>query len=93
MRRLALAVAVVLVAALWAVADPHAGIRSWRDLRAQLGQAQSRATALREEVAALEAEADRLEHDPLAVESAIRSDLGLARPGETIVRVVPPSNP
>jgi cell division protein FtsB len=93
MKRLALALGIVLAAALWAVADPHAGIRSWWALRAQLGAAVGRAEALRTELASLETEAERLEHDPLAVESAIRADLGLARPGEIIVRAVPAANP
>jgi cell division protein FtsB len=93
MKRFALALGIVLAAALWAVADPNAGIRSWWQLRAQLALAEGRAAALRGELATAEAEADRLQHDPLAVESAIRSDLGLARPGEIIVRAVPAANP
>jgi cell division protein FtsB len=93
MKRFALALGIVLAAALWAVVDPNAGIQSWWALRAQLGLAEGRAAALRTELAALESEADRLQHDPLAVESAIRSDLGLARPGEIIVRAVPAANP
>jgi cell division protein FtsB len=93
MKRLALALGIVVAAALWAVADPHAGVRSWWALRGQLVVAEGRAEALRGELATLEGEAERLEHDPLAVESAIRSDLGLARPGEVIVRAVPAQNP
>lgn len=93
MKRFALALCIVLAAALWAMVDPNAGIQSWRQLRAQLGEASGRAASLRAELVALEAEGDRLEHDPLAVEAAIRVDLGLARSGETIVRAVPPSNP
>jgi cell division protein FtsB len=92
MKRLALALGIVLAAALWAVADSHAGVRSWWALRGQLVVAEGRAEVLRGELASLEAEAERLENDPLAVESAIRSDLGLARPGEIIVRAVP-ANP
>jgi cell division protein FtsB len=33
-----------------------------------------------------EGEAAALRSDPLALERAIREDLGLARPGETVVR-------
>lgn len=94
MKRIALTLGIVLAAAVWAIVDPNAGIRSWWELRAQLGEAELRAEALRGELAKLEAEAQQLQEDPLAVESAIRADLGLARPGETIVRAVPaPSNP
>lgn len=94
MKRIALTLGIVLAAAVWAIVDPNAGIRSWWELRAQLRDAELRAGALRDELAKLEAEAQQLQEDPLAVESAIRADLGLARPGETIVRAVPaPSNP
>ena len=97
MKRIALALGIVLLAAIWAVVDPGAGVRSWWDLRSQLGEAEARAEKVRAGLAELEAEAERLEADPLAVEAAIRADLGLARPGETIVRAVPsdarPSNP
>ena len=93
MKRFAIALGVVLAAAIWAAADPHAGVRTLWQLRAQLREAQARSAKLGEEVAALEAEADRLENDPLAVESAIRTDLGLAKPGETVVRAVPRPNP
>jgi cell division protein FtsB len=87
MRRVALALAVVLVAVGWAFVDPRAGVRVWRDLGKDLGAARERADALRAEVAELEAEAESLQRDPLALEAAIRNDLGLARAGETIVRV------
>jgi cell division protein FtsB len=94
MKRLALTLGIVLVAAVWAVLDPNAGIRSWWELRRELGEATQRADAARAELGQLEAEAQQLRDDPLAIESAIRADLGLARPGEIIVRAVPaPSNP
>jgi cell division protein FtsB len=93
MRRLVLAFGIVLAAAAWAAVDPNAGVRTWWELREQLHEAEARAAGLRAERSKLESEADRLQRDPLALEAAIRSDLGLARPGETIVRAVPPSNP
>jgi cell division protein FtsB len=91
MRRIALALGIVLLAAVWAVVDPAAGVRTWWDLRSQLGEAEARAAKVRTGLAELEGEAERLEADPLAVEAAIRADLGLARPGETIVRAVAPA--
>jgi len=94
MKRIALTLGIVLAAAVWAVVDPNAGIRSWWELRGELREATGRAAALRAELTKLEDEARQLREDPLAVESAIRTDLGLARPGEIIVRAVPaPSNP
>lgn len=91
MKRVALALGIVLAAAAWAVVDPNAGIRSWWELRGQLREASARAETLRHGLAELEDEARRLREDPLAIESAIRTDLGLARPGEVIVRAVPPA--
>jgi cell division protein FtsB len=91
MRRILLACAIVLAAALWAVVDPNAGVRSYLDLGRQLAAAELRAEALGAEVAALEREAESLQSDPLAIEGAIRADLGLARPGEIIVRAEPPA--
>jgi cell division protein FtsB len=97
MKRIALALGIVLLAAVWALLDPSAGVRTWWELRSQLREAEARAAKAGAELAALEDEAERLEGDPLAVEAAIRTDLGLARPGETIVRAVPsparPPNP
>jgi cell division protein FtsB len=87
MRRFLLACSIVLAAALWALVDPNAGVRTYRELDRQLEAAQQRAGALRHELEALEQEAERLQRDPLAIETAIREDLGLARPGEIIVRV------
>jgi cell division protein FtsB len=93
MKRVVLALGILAAAGAWAAVDPNSGVRTWWELRGQLREARARAAALRAEVAALEAEAERLQRDPLALEAAIRSDLGLARPGETIVRATPPSNP
>jgi len=93
MRRFLLAVGVVAAAALWALADPNAGVRTYRELGRQLRGAEARADALRAEVAALEAEVERLQRDPLAIEAAIRAELGFARPGEIVVRAEPPAKP
>lgn len=42
-------------------------------------------STLRAENAALAAEAQRLRNDPEALEEAARQDLGLIRPGETLI--------
>lgn len=91
MRRFLLSFAILLAAALWALLDRNAGVRTYWDLGRQLRAAEQRADALRDEVAALEREAASLQRDPLAIEAAIRADLGLARPGEIVVRVEPPA--
>ena len=59
----------------------------WRALRADVRAARARADALRDDIEHKRAQARALERDPLAIERAIREDLGLARPGELVVRL------
>jgi cell division protein FtsB len=89
MRRILLVVAILLATAVWAIADAETGVRTWLGLDRELSAAEQRLALLRDEIAGLEAAADALETDSLAIETAIRTDLGLARPGETIVRAEP----
>jgi cell division protein FtsB len=48
--------------------------------------AEARVAELEARIASRESEAEALRSDPLALERAIRADLGLARPGEIVVR-------
>lgn len=73
--------------------DSESGLRSWLRLRGDLRAAQARIDALRNQVAALEEETEALRSDPIAIESAIREDLHLARPGETVVRLIDDTSP
>ncbi len=66
--------------------DRNTGAVEWLELRRDLAAARLRIAALRASIAAREAEAAALASDPLAQESAIRSDLRVARPGEWVVR-------
>lgn len=84
-RQVWLAPAILVVAWLVAWVDPETGIRTWLDLREDLAAARARITALETGVTSLETEAALLMADPLAIEAAIREDLGLARPGDTVV--------
>jgi cell division protein FtsB len=68
--------------------DSEAGFRTWLRLRGDLRAAGVRIEALRDQIAALEEETESLRSDPFALESAIRKDLHLARPGETVVRLL-----
>jgi cell division protein FtsB len=77
----------VLAAASWAALDERAGIPAWQRLRGERLEAQARIDRLAGEVDALRHEAEALEHDGFALERAIREDLGLARPGESVVRL------
>jgi len=78
-----------------AVADDSAGIRTWRQVRQDLRVAEARVAELEARIEVREGEAAALKSDPLALERAIREDLGLARPGEIVVRGLPgtPRNP
>jgi len=89
-RRLAITLGILCAAIGWAFADPGAGVQNWRQLGRDLASAEERVTSLRVEIAGLQDQIDALESDPLAIEAAIRTDLGLAREGETVVRVVYP---
>lgn len=70
-----------------AALDEEAGIRSWLHLRGELLEAEARVEALRAETLRLRVEVLRLESDDFALERAIREELELARPGETLVRL------
>jgi cell division protein FtsB len=85
-RELVIGAAVVAAAIGVAVADESRGIRTWLELRRDLRVAQARVAELETRIESRESEVEALRNDPFALEQAIREDLGLARPGETVVR-------
>ena len=86
MRALALGTVLIAVVVFSALRSEQAGLRIWYALRDDLQAARSRVAELARENEALRREVAALEASPDAVESAIREDLGLARPGEVVVR-------
>lgn len=76
-----LGVAALGVAAL----DGDSGLRTWWMLREDLRSSQETLDRLTAENERLRDEVHALENDPLALERAIREDLGWARPGEVVV--------
>ena len=66
--------------------DRDTGVGHWLDLRRDAAAAKARTSELEAHIASHEHEAAALRSDPLAIEGAIREDLGLARPGEWVVR-------
>lgn len=86
MKRFLIVPALLALAILWALVDERAGIRAWLHLRSEVGQASARIDELRRDNAELRAEVEALRDDPVAIERAIRDELELARPGETVVK-------
>ena len=86
-RRLLWIPVLALAAAGAATLDERTGIPAWRRLRDDLAATNARIEILRGDIAALRGESEALEKDAFAVEQAIRVDLGLAQPGESVVRL------
>jgi cell division protein FtsB len=74
---------VVLLAASF---DGESGLPAWFALRADLAGCDERLEELNSEIEVLRAQVVALGSDPFALERAIREDLGLALPGEVVVR-------
>jgi len=72
---------------LWAFLDDENGIRRYLELRRELARSEQRIEERKAEVARLKSQAEALRTDPIAIEAAIREDLGLAKPGEVVVRI------
>ena len=81
------------VALCYAAFDSDTGLRNWLSLRGDLADAGERVSELRAEVVSLRPKVAVLEHEEFELERAIRERLGFAKPGETLVRLVPGSNP
>ena len=67
--------------------DADSGVRQWLYLRSELAEARTRIAALEAEVEGLRVEARQLEGDDFALERAIREELELVQPGQTLVRL------
>lgn len=85
-----LAPLVLAVFAVIAFVDDESGVSMWIRLRSDMDQASRRVELAAGETQALQVQIDSLSSEPFALERAIREDLELARPGETIVRFAPP---
>jgi cell division protein FtsB len=85
-REIPIALAIVASAVGVAAADTDSGLRTWLQVRRDLAVAEARVAELEKRIETREGEAESLKSDPLALERAIREDLGLAKPGETVVR-------
>jgi cell division protein FtsB len=77
----------VAAALLFAWIDRDSGLRTWWQLRQDLGLANDRIEALREDVASRRRDTVALEENDFAIERAIRERLEYARPDETFVKL------
>jgi cell division protein FtsB len=74
-------------AVLYAGFDSDSGLRAWVAIRSELEASRERADETQAEIDRLASASRSLHGDPFAMEEAIRVDLELSRPGETIVRL------
>jgi cell division protein FtsB len=72
------------------VLDQKSGLPAWFRLRGDLSASQARIATLTARGEGLRREIAALERDPFELERAIREELGLARPGERIIRFAEP---
>ena len=75
-----------------AAADAESGVSAWMELRSELIDARGRIDQLQIDNASIHQQVSNLREDPFAIECAIREDLELARPGETVVRFAQPAD-
>jgi cell division protein FtsB len=72
-----------------AVLDRESGVRQWLHLHRELADSEQRIARLRIEVEELRREAEQLEAGGFTAERAVREELGLVRPGQTLVLLRP----
>ena len=85
MKALGLGTAVIVLVAASALLDEESGVGIWRQLRESLAVSQARVDVLEQRNQALRREIELLEAEPTALDRAIREELDLALPGETVV--------
>lgn len=85
MKALGLGTGLIVLVAASALLDGETGIAIWLELRESLVVSNARVAVLERENEALRAEIETLEADPSAIDRAIREELDLALPGESIV--------
>ncbi len=90
MRAYWLVPAVIAAGLALVVFDQKSGLPAWFRLRDDLAASHARKEILSNRDDELRREIEALERDPFATERAIREELGLARPGERIIRFAEP---
>lgn len=85
-RTLTLGTCVIAGLAATALLDGESGVPIWRALRQDLAVASGRVASLASQNAAMREEIAAFEAEPAALDRAIREELDLALPGEIVVR-------
>jgi len=83
-RLLKITIALVLIALLWVLFSPRAGVLALLKHRSELKQLQQQTLALEKENARLQDEIDRMQNDTEYLEEVARKDYGLVRKNELI---------
>lgn len=86
MKALCLGILLIALLAVTALLDQNSGLGIWWELRGDLADSSDRVSNLIFENEALRREIEVLEAEPEALDRAIREELGLALPGEIVVR-------
>jgi cell division protein FtsB len=79
--------ALMAAVVVYAIFDSDSGIRTLAQVRANVAAAEGRIDAIRRSISESKRQVAALSDDPFAIESAIRADLALVKPGEQVVRL------
>ena len=79
----------ILVGLLYVAVDATSGLPLWRRLARDVARAEAQVERLEISNARLAAEIEALHGHPLALERAIREEIGWVRPGEVRIDVLP----
>jgi len=91
LKRLLIIPALLSAALIYLVVDRGTGLSTWMRDRDALENSEEQIERLEAEIVELKAQVEQLEHDPFAIERAIREDLEWAKAGETVVLLPPGS--
>ena len=86
MRTLGVGIAAIAILGISALLDHESGFGIWLELREDLSRSEMRVSDLVRQNDVMRREIGMLEVEPAAIDRAIREELDLALPGETIVR-------
>ena len=86
------AVAVILLALLFALQGGEYSTGDWIQLRRETREERAEVEALKAAIDSLRALATRVERDPAEQERIAREEFGMIRPGEILYRLVPPDS-